>query len=236
MAHYDPLGGTSVDDFLQHMLLLGDFAWELCNHRLEQLLREPLSAAARVHRWLTAAEGDYPPPSPHPAKDSLACLRVVNGTLECPPQEDPHPYQDLPEGFSKHLQDALLPPWIIGRGSMTTWEARIVVEEWAREWRRWCAATRAPETLAQRYAAILLEGWGPDTRPRPTVIRGAGPDHPWDAATGEWLQAAPGPQTGWTRDVSSLVRTPVPPRIVLHAADVLRATEIRKWGHDTATV
>ena len=32
-------------------------------------------------------------------------------------------------------------------------------------------------------------------RPRPTMIRGAGPDHPWDAATGEWLQAAPGPQT-----------------------------------------
>ena len=63
-----------------------------------------------------------------------------------------------------------------------------------------------------------------------------GPDHPWDAATGEWLQAAPGPQTGWTGDVSSLVRTPVPPRIVLHAANVLRATEIRTWGHAAATV
>ena len=79
-------------------------------------------------------------------------------------------------------------------------------------------------------------GMRPDTRPRPTVIRGAGRDHPWDAATGEWLQAAPGPQTGWTGDVSSLVRTPVPPRIVLHAANVLRATEIRKWGHAAATV
>ena len=109
-------------------------------------------------------------------------------------------------------------------------------EEWAREWGRWCAATRAPETPAQRCAAIPLKGWGPDTRPRPTVIRGAGPDHPWDAATGEWLQAAPGPQTGWTGDLSSLVRTPVPPRIVLHAANVLRATEIRTWGHAAATV
>ena len=68
------------------------------------------------------------------------------------------------------------------------------------------------------------------------MIRRAGPDHPWDAATGEWLQAAPGPQTGWTGDVSSLVRTPVPPRIVLHAANVLQATEIRKWGHAPATV
>ena len=75
-----------------------------------------------------------------------------------------------------------------------------------------------------------------DTRPRPTMIRGAGPDHPWDAATGEWLQAALGPQRGWNGDVSSLVRTPVSPRIVLHAANVLRATEIRMWGHAAATV
>ena len=36
--------------------------------------------------------------------------------------------------------------------------------------------------------------------------------------------------------MSSLVRTPVPPRIVLHAANVLRATEIRTWGHAAATV
>ena len=57
IARYDLAGGTSVDVFLHHMLRLGDFEWELRNHRLEQLLREPLSAAARVHRWLTAAEG-----------------------------------------------------------------------------------------------------------------------------------------------------------------------------------
>ena len=174
------------------MLRLGDFAWELCNRRLEQLPREPQSAAARAHRWVIAAEGDHPPPPPRPDKDFVASLCVVNGTLECPPQKGPHPYQDLPGGVSRHLQDALFPPWIIRRGSMTAWEARIVGEEWAREWSRWCAATRAPETAAQRYAAIPLKRWGPDTRPRPTAIRGAGPDHPWDAATGEWLQAAPG--------------------------------------------
>ena len=236
IARYDPPGGTSVDDFLHHMLRLGDFAWELRNHRLKQLLREPQSAAARAHRWLTAAEGDHPPPPPRPDKDFVASLRVVNGTLECPPQEGPQPYRDLPGGFSRHLQDALFPPWIIGRGSMPVWEARIVGEEWAREWGRWCATTCAPETPAQRYAAIPLKGWGPDTRPRPTMIRGAGPDHPWDVATGEWLQAAPGPQTGWTGDVSSLVRTPIPPCIVLHAANVRRATEIRTWGHAAATV
>ena len=128
IARYDPPRGTSVDDFLHHMLQLGDFAWELRNHRLGQLLREPLSAAARVHRWLTGTEGNCLPPPPRPGKDFVASLRVVNGTLECPPQENPHLYRDLPAGFSRHLQDALFPPWIIGRGSMTAWEARIVGE------------------------------------------------------------------------------------------------------------
>ena len=61
IARYDQQAGTSVDDFLHHMLRLGDFAWELRDHRLEQLLREPLSAVDRGHRWLTAAEGDHPP-------------------------------------------------------------------------------------------------------------------------------------------------------------------------------
>ena len=51
-----------MDEFLQHMLQLGDFVWELHNHQLEQPLRAPLSAAARVHRWLNAAQGDCPPP------------------------------------------------------------------------------------------------------------------------------------------------------------------------------
>ena len=82
IACYDPPRGTSVDNFLHHMLRLADFAWKLRNHRLEQLLREPLSAAARVHRWLTAAEGSCPPAPPRPDKDFVASLRVVNGTLE----------------------------------------------------------------------------------------------------------------------------------------------------------
>ena len=236
IARYDPPGGTSVDDFLHQMLRLGDFAWHLRNHWLEQLLHEPLSAAARVHRWLTAAEGSCPPPPPRPGKDFLASLRVVNGSLECPPQEDPHPYRDLQGGFWKHLQAALFPPWIIGRGSMTAWETRIVGEEWAREWGRWCAATRAPETPAQRYAAIPLEGWGPHTRPRPTMISGAGPDHPWVAAAKELLQPAPGPQAGWDGDVSFLIRAPIPPRIVPRTANMLRATEIHTWGRDAATI
>ena len=122
--------------------------------------------------------GQLPPPSPAPWQGLRSLQRVVNGTVECPPQEDPHPYLDLPGGFSKHLEDALFPRWIIGRGSLTAWEAPIVGEELVREWGRWCAATRAPETPAQRYAAVPLERLGPHTRPRPRVIRGAGPDHP----------------------------------------------------------
>ena len=98
-------------------------------------------------------------------------------------------------------------------------------EEWAREWSRWCAATRAPETPAQQYAAILLEGRGRHTQPRPTMIRGAGPDHPWDAATKEWLQAAPGPQTGWNGTC---------PRSSVHPSHP--ATEIHTWGHGAATI
>ena len=129
IARYDPPRGTSVDNFLHYMLRLGDFVWELCKCRLEQLPHEPLSAGARLHRWLTATEGDCCLPPPRPGRGFVASLRVMNGNLECPPQEHPHLYRDLPGDFSKHLQDALLPPWIIGRGSMTTWEARIVGAE-----------------------------------------------------------------------------------------------------------
>ena len=109
---------------------------------------------------------------------------------------------------------------------MTVLEARIVGAEWAHEWGRWCAATRATGAPTQQYAAILLEGWGRNTRPRPTMIRGAGPDHPWDAAAEGWLQAAPESHVGWSGDVSSLIRASLPPRLVLNAANVLGATEV----------
>ena len=91
IARYDPPVETSVDDLLHHMLRLEDFARELCNHWLEQLLHEPLGAAAPVHQWLTRADGSCLLPPPRPGKDFVASLRVVNGTLECPPQEDPRP-------------------------------------------------------------------------------------------------------------------------------------------------
>ena len=167
IARYDPPGGISVDNFLHHMLRLGDFAWELRKYRLEQLLQVPLSAAAWVHRGSPRQRAAASPPPPRPGKDFVASLRVVNGTPECPPQEDRHPYRDLLGGLSKHLQDVLFPPWIIGRGSMTAWEACMVGEEWAREWGWWCAAGCAPETPAQRYAAIPPQGWGPHNEPRP---------------------------------------------------------------------
>ena len=86
---------------------LGDSAWKLRNHRLEQLLRTPRSAAARLRWWFRAAGGNSPSPPPRPIRDFVASLRLVNGTLELPAQEDPHLYQDFPGGFWKHLRGAL---------------------------------------------------------------------------------------------------------------------------------
>ena len=98
------------------------------------------------------------------------------------------------------------------------------------------AAGEAKHSAETTINLSPLEGRGPHTRPRPTMIRGAGPDHLWDAAAEEWLQAAPEPQVGWSGDVSPLIREPLPPRIVLHTANVLRATEIHTWGGDVATI
>ena len=214
------------------MLRLADFVWELRNHRLEQLPRALRSVAARLHRWLTTAGGECPAPPPRPCRDFVASLRLVNGTLECPPQEDPHPYRDLPGGFSKRLRGALFPPWIIKGQFMTPWEAHIACAEWAREWSRWCAPTRAPGTPTPQYAAIPLKGWGLHTRPRPTVIRGEGPERLWDAATTEWLQAAADPHTGWRGDLSSLLRAPPPPRASCSTAPT--RSEPRRYTHGGA--
>ena len=170
ISRYDPPRGTSVDEFLQHMLRLGKFVWELRNHRLEQLFRAPHSAAARVHRCLTAMQDDCPPPPPRPVRDFVASLRIVNRTLECPPQEDPHRYRDLSGGFSKHTTGRAPPAVDCQTQSMTMSEAHIVGAEWTRECSRWCATTCAPGTPAPRYAAVPLECWGPHNRPRPTMI------------------------------------------------------------------
>ena len=56
-----------MHDILQHMLRLGDFGWELRNHRLEQPLRTPHRTAVRAHWWPMAIEGDCPPPPAAPA-------------------------------------------------------------------------------------------------------------------------------------------------------------------------
>ena len=87
-------------------------------------------------------------------------------------------------------------------------------EEWAREWSRWCAARCAPQTPAQRYAAIPLEGWGPDTRPRPTVIRGAGPDQPVGRGDGGMAASSPGAanRMDWGRVLTRQDARPLPHR------------------------
>ena len=65
---------------------------------------------------------------------------------------------------------------------------------------------------------------------------GGGGDPLLDAAAGGRLRAAPEPHVGWSGAVTSLIREPLPPRLVIHAANVLRATEIHAWGRDAATV
>ena len=167
----------------------------------------------------------------------MASLRLVNGTLECPTEEDPHPYRDLLGGFPKHLWGALSPPWVIGRNSVTAWEAHIMGAEVAHEWSRWCATTGTSGTPATKCPAVLLKGWGPHTRPRPTVTRGAGPERLWDEETTEWLRAAPEPHTGLRGNMSLFPRTPLPPsRLMLHTTNILRAAGICTWGCDAATV
>ena len=65
----------------------------------------------------------------------------------------------------------------------------------------------------KQYAAFRLEGWGPHTQPRPTVICGAGPERPRDAETIECLRVAPEPHTTFRGDVSSDLRAPLPPSL-----------------------
>ena len=150
IACYDPPEGTCVDDFLHHMLRLGDFVWQLHNHQLEQLRREPLSVVALAQRWLTAAESDCPPPPPAPWQGLLGLPPHRERHLGMSTARGPPPVPGPARGFSQHLQDTLYPPWIIGRGSMAGWEARIVGGKWAREWGRWCAATPVPGAPAQQ--------------------------------------------------------------------------------------
>ena len=73
--------------------------------------------------------GQLRPPSPATCQGLRGLPPCRESPLECPPQEGPHPYRDLPGGFSRHLQDALFPPWIIGRSCMAAWQACEVGEE-----------------------------------------------------------------------------------------------------------
>ena len=159
----------------------------------------------------------------------------MNGTLECLAQEHPHPYQASPGGFSRHLQSTLFPPWIIGRNFMTAWEARIVGAEWAQGWCWWCAATRPPETPAERYAAVPLmetaHPTGTHNGPRGGPKAPMGTQRPRSGCVRPQKPIRDG---GATYPGSS--GSPSPPRLVLHAAKVLPATEIRGWERDAATV
>ena len=97
-AGHDLPGGTSVDEFLQHMLPLGNFVssatTDWSNPSARSTARRPGYTDVALRRGGTA------PPLPRvPGRDFVASLRLVSSTLGCPPQEDPHhegPYQDRP--------------------------------------------------------------------------------------------------------------------------------------------
>ena len=74
--------------------------------------------APMAHR----GSGQLRPPFPAPwqgLRSLPPCRKWHSGV---PATRRTHSYRDLPGGFSKHLHDALFPPWIIGRGSMTAWQ------------------------------------------------------------------------------------------------------------------
>ena len=106
---YDLPGETVADNFLQYMLQLGDFAWELRNHRMKQLIRMPRSVAAQVHRWLTAAEGDSPSPR-HVARQGLRGFPLAAGGwyaqhlvggVRLPPRREPPTLRCRPSGVTR---------------------------------------------------------------------------------------------------------------------------------------
>ena len=98
IARYKPPGDASVNEFLQHRLPLGDFAWELRKQRLQQLLCAPHSVAVQVHQWLTATEGDSPPP-PLPSAWSMARWSAPCWTVATPTWTYPRVSQDT---FAAH--------------------------------------------------------------------------------------------------------------------------------------
>ena len=157
----------------------------------------------------------HPAPHPRPSKDCKASFCLVGDTMECPAREDPHLYQNLPRGFPGHLRGVLFTPWIIGRNSMAVLEARIVGTDWAQEWSRWCAATRSLEVRAELYAAIPLEGSGLHIGRQPLTNRGTGPEGQLDKEAAAWLHAAQEPHQKWRGDLSSLLRKPLPPQLVM---------------------
>ena len=97
-------------------------------------------------------------------------------------------------------------------------------EEWAREWGRWCAATRRPPRSST--PAFCSRGGGRTPGHDPPVGRG-----------GRGM-AAGGPGATRRKRRGRVLAHPsaLPPRIALHTANMLQATEIHTWGHEAATL
>ena len=200
-----------MEEFLSHMLPLGYFGLGAPQPQAGTTPPQPTQRGGPGTPVAHSSRGRFTPPPPCPSMNFVASLRLVSGTLECPAQGDPRPYQDLPWGFSGQLRGALFPPWIIGPNSLTAWEARIVGADWAQEWSQWCMAASPPKAPAEWYAATPLEGRGRHTQLGPTTIRGADPEGEWDAESAAWLRAAPEPHIGWQGNLSWHLQKPLPP-------------------------
>ena len=125
-----------MDELFQHMLRLGDFVWELRNHLLEQHLRAPDSAAARVQKWLTAAVRDCPPPSPASRQglSGLPLHRERHTGLS--PARGPLSLPGPAWLFFQALLGQALPTVDHRTPFVTAWEVHIMGAESAREWDR----------------------------------------------------------------------------------------------------
>ena len=235
IARYDPPGATSLHEFLQHSSGRGISRWSSTitgwsNSSARPTARRPGYTDGSLRRRATA------PPSPA-SQQGLRGLPPpgerhsgVSHTRGAPPLPGPawrflkaSPGHALPTvDHWTHFHDRM---GSAHRGRGVGAQLGPVVPDDARTGNSPTAVCRRP-----------TRGRGPHTRLRSTLIVGVGPERPWDAATMEWLQAAPEHNTGWRSDVSSLLRAPLPPRLVSNAANLLRAAEIHTWGCDAAIV
>ena len=228
IARYKPPGGTFLDEFLQHMLRLGDFAWELRNLRLEQQrgLRAPMAHCGG---------GRLSPPS----NASQQGLRGLS-----PPGERHF-------GESRQAGSPSLPGTAWGfleaapRRALPTLDHRTQFHDRVGGTHCGCGVSARVEPVSCDNTHIgnpsnavrrrLTWGWG---TAHPTATHGDS----WGGllapvGRGDHGMAAGGPEAPYGMEGRHILAPPTapPPRLVLHTGNVLWAAQICTWGCDAAT-